>query len=322
MAKSQNGYPVIESSNSKYLVNIPKIIGKVRSDCGVPEIFTDLIIWMDTHVEDLDKGADEWGYSYRPIRGQSTGFSNHASGTAIDLNAMQHPRGKVNTFSAAQQAAIRKRLKETYKGVIRWGGDYDLRLAKRDDMHFEIDAPAAEVLAVVKSLGDPSKGSSVKPAPSHPKPAKPAERVKENSQNSKSDNIAIAKLLNSLGYDAGYPDGVPGPRLRSGVKAFQAAQLYFPGMKADGNWGPMTQEHWEWVKELQAALDDWNASQRLGWLVEDGDYRKVTGQHVEAVQRANPDLYRKANAGKSVKFDQVAGPVFCKMIGIRKHPSA
>lgn len=319
MAKSQNGWPVIDSGSSEYLVKIPFIIGKVRKDGGVAEIFTDLVNWLDKYVEDLDKGRDEWGYAYRPIRGQSSGYSNHASGTAIDVNAMLHPRGAINTFTPAQRAAIRKRLKDVYKGVIRWGGDYNLAIAKRDDMHFEIDASATRIEQVLKNLDKQSGGSVVKPPQVHPKPTQPVTEVKENSGNSKEDNINIAKTLNALGYDCGYPDGVPGPRLRAGVKDYQESQLYFPGMKADGNWGPMTQAHFDWVKGLQEELDKWLASQRVSLLAEDGDYRDLVGRCVMATQKANPQLYKKA--GGRV-YDRIAGPAFCKMIGYKKHPSA
>lgn len=319
MATSQNHWPVIDGYGSPYLTAIPKIIGKVRKDGGVAETLAHVVAFIDTYVEDVDRGRDDWGYNYRPIRGQSSGFSNHASGTAIDLNAMLHPRGKVNTFNAAQRAAIRAFLRDKLKGTVRWGGDYDTRIAKRDDMHFEIDASAAELRAVLKGLGGGTlaPAGSVKPKPK-PKPA-PAKPVKANSGNSKADNIAIAKLLNYLGYDAGYPDGIPGARLRAGVKAYQKAQRYFPGMKADGDWGSMTQDHYDWVKELQDNADDWAASKRLGWLVEDGDYAAVTERHIKAIQEDNPKLYRKAGGRVA---DGEAGPITCKMLGIRKHPSA
>lgn len=324
MATSQNGWPVIDKSSSPHLTKIPKIIGKVRKDGGVAEIFTDLIDWFDTYVEDVDKGRDDWGWAHRPIRGKTKGFSNHASGCAIDLNAMLHPRGAVNTFTPAQRNAIRKRLSEKYKGVIRWGGDYNQAISKRDDMHFEIDASATRIKQVLESLGkEVDKPVNVKPKPDRPKPTTPPKTVWQNSKNSKEDNINIARMLNALGYNAGYPDGVPGTYLRDGVMAYQKDQIYMPGMKADGDWGSMMQDHYEWVKTLQDAMngpdDGWAASNRLGWLAEDGDYKSLTGQHVMAIQKANPDLYRKAG-GKV--YDKIAGPVFCKMIGIKPHPSA
>lgn len=71
--------------------------------------------------------------------------SNHSSGTAIDLNAPDHPLGAANTFSTAKVTAIRKIL-AFCDGVVRWGGDYANR---KDEMHFEIvkDASATAALA-------------------------------------------------------------------------------------------------------------------------------------------------------------------------------
>ena len=100
------------------------------------------------NVEPLDKGQlDDWGYAYRPIRGETTGLSNHSSGTAIDLNAAKHPLGKENTFSAEKQRIIRI-LAGKYK--LKWGGDYTHR---KDDMHFEITQTPEQVKALIKKLG-------------------------------------------------------------------------------------------------------------------------------------------------------------------------
>ena len=88
-----------------------------------------------------------WGYAERTIVG-STVVSNHASGTAMDLNAPAHPLGAAGTFSAAQVAELRRLLAEC-GGVIRWGGDYGVR---KDEMHFEIIEGPAAVEAVALRL--------------------------------------------------------------------------------------------------------------------------------------------------------------------------
>jgi hypothetical protein len=107
--------------------------------------------WFDAEIERLDTGQwDDWGWAVRPIRGQSTGYSNHASGTAIDLNAVRHPRGKAtaSTFTGGQIDAIRRRLK-MYDGCLRWGGDYQ---STPDGMHFEIDQPLKDCERVARAL--------------------------------------------------------------------------------------------------------------------------------------------------------------------------
>src|SRR5690606_27057234 len=87
--------------------------------------------------EDIDnaRGAlDDWGYAERPIRGSSV-ISNHASGTAIDLNATKHPLGASGTFTSTQVTRIREILAVT-RNHVRWGGDYT---GRKDEMHFEIN---------------------------------------------------------------------------------------------------------------------------------------------------------------------------------------
>lgn len=103
---------------------------------------------FNSEVEKLVKGTC-WGFAYRDISG-STDLSNHASGTAIDCNAPQHPLGKAGTFSAAQVKAIHKIIADC-NGVVRWGGDYN---GRKDEMHFEINvAPGnAKIAALVKKI--------------------------------------------------------------------------------------------------------------------------------------------------------------------------
>jgi hypothetical protein len=89
-----------------------------------------------------------WGYAYRKIRGSSSVLSNHASGTAIDLNAPAHPLGARGTLTREKVAAIR-RILAFCDGTVRWGGDYRHR---KDEMHFEIVRPAADVAVIAKKI--------------------------------------------------------------------------------------------------------------------------------------------------------------------------
>jgi hypothetical protein len=84
-------------------------------------------------IEPIDEGKwDEWGYAFRDVRGVTGKLSNHASGTAIDLNATKHPLGKVGTFPTEKVPMIRA-LAKKYR--LAWGGDYRGRV---DEMHFEV----------------------------------------------------------------------------------------------------------------------------------------------------------------------------------------
>lgn len=142
MAVSQNGWTAPPPS----LATFPWITGKVRAG-DVYTVFNYLATRFNAEVEKIHK-AWSWGYDNRPIRG-STILSNHASGTAIDLNAPAHPLGPSGTFSAKQTAAIQKILQDL-DHVVRWGGNY--KIARKDEMHFGINAGATEVHRIAEKI--------------------------------------------------------------------------------------------------------------------------------------------------------------------------
>ena len=173
MAKSQNGWTAgtpaaIGGLDTSYVpgtkVRLPQ--GVRRGDVATVLLY--VAAQFHQHVEALHAGWC-WGYAYRKIEG-STALSNHASGTAIDLNAPNHPMGRKGTFSAAKVTAIRKIL-SFCEGVVRWGGDY---ASRKDEMHFEIVKSAAEVTRIAKKIR-----AAQAPKPPAPKPpAKPATGLK------------------------------------------------------------------------------------------------------------------------------------------------
>lgn len=242
MAISQNGWTVITSGTNENLVAIPKIAGRVRKG-DVAAIFTDLVEYFDKNIEDVDKGKDEWGYAFRAIRGQSSGYSNHASGTAIDLSATQHPIGARNTFSDAQEKKIRAMLKERYLGKIRWGGDYQNRA---DEMHFEVNGSAADmkkVVAHLKALNSSSSSSSSSSKPSSTElptiSLKTISQQAKAKKRTKSSNVKrYQQALKDAGFNPGAVDGYFGPTTRSATTRLQLH--YWPkastakGGSADG----------------------------------------------------------------------------------------
>lgn len=153
MPTSQNGYP----ANNITLTSVRTIPGTQRSIRLRTGPAGDLLLWVlsqfDRLVEDIDAGQlDDWGYAERPIRGSTTVLSNHASGTAADVNALRHPQGTnpAANFSAPQIAAIRAIVART-EGCVRWGGDYTAP-ALKDGMHFEIVAGESRCAAVLAKL--------------------------------------------------------------------------------------------------------------------------------------------------------------------------
>lgn len=173
-AYSQNGYVANDESSIKTWT-IPGTQRKIRLDAGpAGALLVDFAAWFHVHVEPIDQGQlDDWGFAVRPIRGQgiehdSSGnvinLSNHASGTAEDLNAEKHPLGQRGTYTTAQYVAIRNKLKD-YRGAIRWGGDY---VKRADEMHYEIVKSPEFCAAVLETLHATPKPPTSTPTEDHP----------------------------------------------------------------------------------------------------------------------------------------------------------
>jgi peptidoglycan hydrolase-like protein with peptidoglycan-binding domain len=157
MTVSQNGWTASPDKTS-IGIESPKVPG---TDVDFPQGIrkgdvTTILLYVaeqfHQHVEPLVDG-DCWGYFYKFIEG-STAISNHASGTAIDLNAPKHPMGKANTFNTTQVGKIREIL-NFLEGAVRWGGDYSTR---KDEMHFEInkgEMVVARIAAKVRAISNP-----------------------------------------------------------------------------------------------------------------------------------------------------------------------
>lgn len=142
MPQSQNGYP----ANRRDLVSSRFVPGTgvrltVRNG-PAGDLLLEVAGLFDRLVQDLDGGVvDDWGYAERPIRGSAV-LSNHASGTAIDLNATRWALGSspsVN-LNPGQIDTVRRIVGAT-GGVVRWGGDYT---GRKDPMHFEINDNRSE----------------------------------------------------------------------------------------------------------------------------------------------------------------------------------
>ena len=146
MATSQNGWSVVSFSLDPRMAPFRWVTGRTRKG-DVAVIFDHLCSRFHASVEPI-KQSHSWGYAYRAVRGAKSGYSNHASGTAIDLNAPKHPLGRRNTFTDKQENAIRVILREL-DGTVRWGGDYQNRA---DEMHFKINASAAKIKQVADRL--------------------------------------------------------------------------------------------------------------------------------------------------------------------------
>jgi hypothetical protein len=140
MAQSENGWEVIDSQSSPKLVviKIPTttIPLRLRKECA--SLLAHVAYRVHKEVSDLKQNnkpgfQDEGGWNYRKID-HSIKFSNHASGTAIDLNWQKYPMFRKNMRMSEMKAA--QAIAEELKEVIRWGGNYSL--SRVDQMHWEI----------------------------------------------------------------------------------------------------------------------------------------------------------------------------------------
>ncbi len=161
--KSQNGYLAVPYGSTlihRWVEPDSGVVIPLRNgSTGFLLIF--FASWFHKKVERINEGIhDDWGHAPRPIRGSTTTASNHASGTAEDLNATQHPLGvpTSRTFTTLQQRRIRRKLRVTFLGIIGWGGDYTKR---PDAMHFEIVKPMAACERLAKLLMRTPRGKRI-----------------------------------------------------------------------------------------------------------------------------------------------------------------
>jgi len=119
------------------------------------EAVAPLLIGFDAEfhalIEPIDEGGlDEWGYCFRDVRNVPGKLSNHASATAIDLNATKHPLTKRGTFPAEKVPMIKALAK---KYGLAWGGEW----TRADEMHFEVAVNEAKAAKIILRL---SKGKT------------------------------------------------------------------------------------------------------------------------------------------------------------------
>lgn len=222
MSVSQNGW---EANNRSLIVSIDVPGGKLPVRSGdVATIFSHLANRFHNEVEPLIWPGC-WGYAERLIRG-GVETSNHASGTAIDLNAPRHPLGTLPSanYSTAQIDKIHE-IVGYYEGVIRWGGDYT---GRKDGMHFEVNAGPAEVARIAAKL----RGVPV-PAP-RPTPARATIKLGARGQLVWDLQRKLTKSYPA--YNKYAPTGYFGNLTERGVKEFQRRS----GLVADGIVGPKT----------------------------------------------------------------------------------
>lgn len=229
MSNSYNGWPGITSASDPRLTTIEPVPGRrFRVRAGdVATIFTHLIRRYHNEVEPIDQGVlDDWSYAYRAVRGSTT-LSNHASATAVDLNATKHPfRTSASQNMTPGQIAACRKLVADFAPVIRW-------IEGSDPMHWEINymsrgGTVGNVEAVARRL----RAGLANPQPTPPPP--PVGRREPRPIDWKSGRGDLVRIVQeAAGVGA---DGIRGPKTISATKALQKRL----GVPADGLAGPVT----------------------------------------------------------------------------------
>jgi hypothetical protein len=163
MATSINGWPVLSPTSSQ-LVNrrVPGTNRYLRLRADVAPLLLALAAEYHRKIRSIDTGTyDDWGYAYRQANAADA-WSDHSSGTAMDLNATGEGAMGSNNYNwwlYNERYKIAKALKAKY-GVVIWGGATalggDYRYARNWDwMHWAIrpGVTLSQVKAQIAKLG-------------------------------------------------------------------------------------------------------------------------------------------------------------------------
>jgi hypothetical protein len=228
MVNSQNGYPA-SANRAEIGVATFQVPGradvKVALRADVAPLILEFMRWWNEAVEPLVVPGC-WGHAFRDIRGART-LSNHASGTAADINAPRHPLGASGTVPAHLRGAISAKAAQL---GLRWGGDYTRR---KDEMHVELNVPLArarELVGQMQNLPGPAQEMRV------PRQAgRPTIRQGSNGQHVRDLQAHLKRVYPAYAGHLGV-DGDFGAKTHAAVVEFQRRS----GLGADGIVGPLT----------------------------------------------------------------------------------
>jgi hypothetical protein len=136
---SYNGWPASRTLKTRPLT-VDGVTFSIVDNDDVETVFRYIVEEFVRTVQPLRPGSC-FGYNYRPNVNDPSELSNHSSGTALDINAEQHPNDTptLSTFTPAQVTACHAILASVPEldEVVHWGGDWATPLTT-DSMHWEI----------------------------------------------------------------------------------------------------------------------------------------------------------------------------------------
>lgn len=143
LTTSHNGWPIDPDPRVLDAVLIEPIRGRkfwiVRP---AAPLFSYVIRRFHREVDPITGGVlDDWSFNFRQIPGTGI-WSNHASASAVDLNATHFPMG-LRLMNTRQRQRCQWIVRDC-RHQIRWGGDWS---ETPDEMHFEL-APGTKPASV------------------------------------------------------------------------------------------------------------------------------------------------------------------------------
>ena len=141
--KSVNGWPVLPKADASTRVarKIEGVDTPLYAAPAAADALAEMVQWWH---ENVGRVQILHSYNHRALTGKPHLWSNHASGTAIDINGCWrksdgslpkgclHPYGE-ETIAEPTKSAIQAKAREL---GLKWGGDY--KGVPLDEMHFEI----------------------------------------------------------------------------------------------------------------------------------------------------------------------------------------
>lgn len=184
------------------------------------------------------------------------------------------------------------------------------------ETHRQFSATACPGKNAVARVSDANRAAAGSSAPAPKPPAIGGGGSSGSSKASPAGTHAVANATITARLDrAGYPRMT---YLRDRIARFQRDQIYAPGLKPDGIWGPWTERHWAWVREFQRLLNQWAAVQPK--LQVDGDYRANTARGCQQHQDGNAGA-RSSDRNRSRRIPNSSQRrVLSRNLGI--HPGA
>lgn len=182
---------------------------------------------------------DDAGWAVRKAR-HADGFSNHASGSAIDLNWRLWPQsGSKHSMTSGETAAAEK-IAADLAEVVFWGGNWN---NQRDEMHWEIrpGVTPRKVEAYCRAHNLTLSGPADPPQNPAPAPPAPPAQPEDESTPVTFSNIPMVAVA----------DVQPGSSNASVRLLQQALNAAGASIAVNGQFGPSTQDAYSnWQRSL------------------------------------------------------------------------